>query len=398
MLIVKKFLFCFIWISCLPAYALVANIYKESRQNFDSSRPTHLLVATPGDELASLPFETALSQARYIKNIYPDDQVVVISEFDLKNQKINQFSISNLETVYYTRHADKGYQFLSTLSLINFALLFPKIKSFHIFGHSNIPYGAKMSNGFRFGWNPGEFSYIERLGPNFTPDAYAILHGCNSGWDLALRLSKIWKIPVAGSFTGTIFQKLGTDGNFYPIDKKGISFSTKATSLRQVPQNSVYHGHYGSYFSPSLNFFKFYCAAADENRCFIGMAKSMMTTVNAYAPREGKSTQENFKLMVADMLCASTEGNSRNECVKTLIHYGTNPKLTKRNYFFMNNKLGQLDVNFSGHNGSVFCNKYNSESELMCEITAPTDLNSDTLIREYEAYLKGFKLLEESQK
>ena len=154
----------------------------------------------------------------------------------------------------------------------------------------------------------------------------------------------------------------------------------------------MYHGHYGSYISPSLNFFKFYCAAPDENRCFVGMAKSMLTTVNAYAPVSGKITLNKYKMMVADILCASTENNDRKECVNTLIHFGTNPKFMKRNSFFMNNRLGQLNVNFDGHTATVNCNKFNKESEQICEINAVTDLNADTLIREYEAYLKGYLL------
>ncbi len=390
-----------IFFGCTQAFAIYAAIYNESKNKLDLDRPTHILVSTEGQELANLPYEAALTQAFYLKKQHPTDQVVVLSDFDLKNQTLNQLSIWNLDLIFYSRSPNPALVTLSSFSLVSYMKQFSKIKSFHIYGHSNIPYGARLFRQFRFGGFESDFTELAKLRSNFTENAYAILSGCNSGWSLAVRLSEIWQIPVAGSFTGTEFEKLGNDKNFHLNTNNQITFAKsnsnypcyKGGCIRQVPQNTIYNGFYGSYKNPSLNYFKFFCKSmTDIEKCYRGMATSALDSINVYSNKFQKVSAQDYQNIISDILCRSPETGLRNQCFQFLNSLSSKNSL--RTHFFMNSKYGQLDATFDGHEGSSNCSKIDGKSNLECSISVPPrDKPADTLAREFEAYLLGFRLL-----
>lgn len=371
---------------------MYAAIYSEPKESLEVSRPTHFLVVTEGQELANLPYETALTQAKFIKNQYPQDQVVFISEFEFKNQTLNQMQLWNLDMVFYSRDPYNYFSLLSTPSLVRYLRMFTKIKSLQLYGHANIPTGARLHEGFRFGQSEEEYVYIAQLKRNFTPDAYVILSGCNSGWIMAVRLSKDWGIPVAGAFTGTIFEKVEPNTT--------ISNCASGKCIRQVPQNTIYHGHYGSYLNPALNFFKFFCVGLIKDKCQTGMAKSMINSVNNYPKKLNLMSLADYKLIVADNLCRVDDSGNKNKCLNALKNFDSLPKQNAdlRGSFFMKTAFGQLNASFEGHNAVIECVKRPENDDPQCTIKAETDAKTDTFIREYESYLQGFELLKLEQK
>lgn len=393
----------FILFGSTNAHAIYAAIYKENKNNLATDRPTHILVSTEGQELANLPYEAALTQALYIKKQHPTDQVIIISDFDLKNQTLNQLNIWNLDLIFYSRSQNSAIATLSSFSLVSYMKQFTKIKSFHIYGHSNIPYGARLFRQFRLGRFESDFQDLAQLRKNFAENAYAILSGCNSGWSLAIKLSEVWQIPVAGSFTGTVFEKLGSDRNFHLTSNKQITFAQsnmnvscyKGACIRQVPQNTVYNGHYGSYETPSLNFLKFFCKGMKNlERCYKGMATAALNSTNVYSQKYQSTTLNEYKNIVSDILCRSEETGTRQNCFNFLSKLNT---ATHRTSFFMNSKYGQLNANFEGHDGQTSCTKIEGKEEINCTITSQkTNQKVDTMAREFEAYMMGFNLLKKA--
>ncbi|MBC7419596.1 MAG: hypothetical protein H7328_02615 [Bdellovibrio sp.] len=383
----KLFFYAFLLFTASRSYGMYAAIYSEPKESLEVNRPTHFLVVTEGQELANLPYETALTQAKFIKNQHPQDQIVFISEFELKNQGLNQLKLWDLDMVFYSRDPYDYFAKLSTPSLIRYLRMFTKIKSLQIYGHANIPTGARLHEGFRFGQTEEEYVYIAKLKPNFTSDAYVVLNGCNSGWVMAIRLSKDWGIPVAGAFTGTIFEKVKPT--------TPVANCANGKCIRQVPQNTVYHGHYGSYLNPTLNFFKFFCVGLSAEKCQLGMAKSMMSSVSNYPKKLSNITVADYKLMVADYLCRNDDSGNKNKCQSALKKFDSTPNSNQdlRGSFFMKTIFGQLNASFDGHNASIECVKKPDNYDPQCTIKAETDAKTDTFIREYEAYIKGFELL-----
>ena len=130
------------------------------------------------------------------------------------------------------------------------------------------------------------------------------------------------------------------------------------------------------------------------------MANSMLDSVNAFTPK-GLASEPQFKMMTADLLCASLEDSHRKECLSKLqkINVDSSDR-TERNIFFMNNPIGQNNADFEGHGATITCAipPDSKDQEEICKIDAPVNRSADTLFREYQAYLKGFQKITNSNK
>ena len=97
-------------------------------------------------------------------------------------------------------------------------LFFKTIASFDFYGHSS-PWAVKLAKKNGTITPKSHKSALEKLIPHFTKYAYATLNGCNGGFQLAPRLSAVWKIPVSGSLTSTKFERLQKDGFYKKSDR-----------------------------------------------------------------------------------------------------------------------------------------------------------------------------------
>ena len=142
----------------------------------DKNKPTRVLLVGQGDELKLLFQEVATAKAIKYKEHYPDDQILLIavnekdvdSEWALKKWGFTLINIDNSTL--------DGKEFLKI------AVPFKKIRSLDIFSHSSAQFGVHLEGrGNRLNLNTKN---LESLKPNFMKDAFAYLHGCNTGFNL----------------------------------------------------------------------------------------------------------------------------------------------------------------------------------------------------------------------
>ncbi|MFZ3230422.1 MAG: hypothetical protein WA160_09465, partial [Pseudobdellovibrio sp.] len=376
------------------ANAFYVSIYQDAGFEFKTSRPTHFIIAGQGLGLENLTHEAAFTKALAIKKAYPNDQVLFISEY-----KLNASPTWNTEKIYTSEGQNP---FLSVSNLVGYMLKFAYIKSFHMYSHANAPYGARLYEQERIGYFPRDRNTLMKLKNRFALDAFAIFYGCNTGWNLAKDISEAWGIPVAGSFTGTKFEKLGSDGYFYDLKDKGVKFAQanngipckQGVCIRQKPQQTVYHGIAGAYEAPALNYYKFFCVGINSEKCFTGMAKSIFTTVSSFSKDPSVMTIEEYKILVADFLCPSRSAAEHQSCIHGLDSMNANDT---NNSFYMSTKFGQLDADFISYKAKIYCNIIEKTHLISCQVKGALDKNVTTLSREFSAYLKGFELIELNQ-
>lgn len=385
-------LFCLI---ATETNAYLVTNYKASGINY--SLPTRLLIAGDGHDLGTLFQEVAKSKALKYREINPDYQIVLITavEEGMDNKTTLKRWGFNLEAE--RRQKFNGESFLEEV------IRFKKIASIDIFSHSSAQYGIHLDGkANRLTLNTKD---VESLNGHFIKDAYAFLHGCNTGFNLAPFLSKSWGIPVAGSMTSTNFQKLHNDGQFY-LTENGFfpnadwslvndkSFKTPVdcndgACLRLKPDNQPYVGFWGEYSGGGLPFYKFFCIKNATEDCLRVMAKSMLSYLGTNV-LTAASSFEDYKKTVLDFVCPiSAKRDLRRECEESLESSLTSGDET---YNPFARPLVQCD--FMSCQAEIKCKKIPFTGIFKpgtCELINHFNGKATTLVREYKAYLSGFK-------
>ncbi|MDO9184037.1 MAG: hypothetical protein Q7U04_16610 [Bacteriovorax sp.] len=377
--------------------AFLVVTYNSEKINYDL--PTRVLVTGGGDDLGTQFQQVARGKALKYNQLYPNEQIVLITANEpgiddvaaLKNWGFN-FQFENKTTF-------NGEAFLDV------AVKFNKIASIDIFSHSSAQYGIHLdSKSHRLNTNTKN---IEILKGHFTKDAYAFLHGCNAGYNLAPFISGAWGIPVSGAMTSSNFQKLHSDGNFYLTEEgfspnsdwattndKSFNETMKCNSgicLRLKPDNNPYTGFWGEYGDGGLSFYKFFCVKNSPEDCSRAMAKSMLSFIGTSNLKASSSLVE-YKKSVFDFLCpVSAKKDLRRECEENLDAALLTNDLT---YNPFTGK--QIECNFQSCTAEIKCKKifltgiYRPGT---CHLINYFEGKSSTLVREYKAYLDGFKYL-----
>lgn len=381
-----------------PAFAYITATGQSKA--VDTNTRTHILIVGNGTDLGNALTEAAAAQAKKYNELYPNEQVYMISVNETgKDQDINdlkEFGFQNIE--------EKGKSFKSK-DVFNEMGAFKQIASVDIFSHSVAYYGVIL-DGKLNRLDPKADGY-EKLAGNFTKDAYAFLHGCNSGQFLAGIFSMQWGIPVAGSFTGTDFQYLMDNKGFHNDDDRKPKDTAKVKINRQsyeknygcysgacsrlFPDNFAYHGFWGAFNEGGLGFYKWICASntITEDRCFKTMARAALSYVSVKNLRENSSV-EDYKDVVLDWLCPA---NKRDDCRKGL-----------------ENAIATGNMEYDPYGGkSLQCSFKNCQAKFTCERIPLVNLlksgsctvenlrtsnKTTTIANEYAAYLKGYKLLQ----
>ncbi|HWU43437.1 MAG TPA: hypothetical protein VN132_08365, partial [Bdellovibrio sp.] len=281
-----------------------------------------------------------------------------------------------------------------------------KIASIDVFSHSVAYYGVILDGKFSR-LDPKADGY-QKLAGHFTEDAYGFLHGCNSGQFLAGIFSYQWGIPVAGSYTGTDFQFITDKGQFFnedsrmPKDAKKVNVNKttyqknvgcySGACVRLFPDNNVYHGYWGDFTGGGLGFYKWLCAnnSISDEKCFRSMARAVLTYVSV-KPLKETSSLEDYKDVVFDFLCPI---GKRDECRAAL----EKSEVTgQRTYDPYDGKT--LQCNFKGCKAKISCEHVPGIDLLKsgsCTVENLRESNkTTTLVDEYTAYIKGYKLLQQ---
>lgn len=355
----------------------------------DYSRPTHLLVVGYAHDTYPYFQEAAASQGQVYFDSDPSVQVVMIANKESslvdEGKRLSSWGFWVVKSTYAS---------LNKKSFMNEAMRFQKIASLEIYAHGNLTYGIQL--GLSMFISPGE-PQVVRLKTRFMDEAYAIVHGCNQGFYLAPYLSEAWEIPVGGALTSTNYQRLHSDGQFYTFDdflkppgdwslENRFSFQevrdcSKSGCLRMKPDNFPYDGMHGKY-EAGLPFTKFFCARTSVEKCEKVMALSTQGLLDV---RRGKkpSSFEDYKYRVQSFLCPVHRSNGiHQKCRQQLTAAETSNKETYSPF------LGpSLQCDFNKCEFQLDCSGGGE-----CLIRSSTKV-SNTLVREYKSYLRGYQLL-----
>lgn len=360
-----------------------------SKSELDPRARTHILVVGKGNALGATLQYAAYSKVQAIRKVFPQDQVLLITVQE-KEFKHGANLLYNLGFNYVRIGQQK---FLDLQTLMNEMRVYSQIASLNVFSHSAAPADVGIflddsPEGIGFRWNPHSPEIIQLRG-HFTKDAFAVLHGCNSGHLQAPLLSTAWNIPVAGALAGTHFEVLYQDGFFYWGDTKlqdQMATCASKSCIRLKPDNMVYEGYWGSH-SQGLPFVKFFCPQVSTDHCLTGMALSIVTSVSQF--NHGLNmTFDQYKKAVQDWMCPSGLFGSamQKNCIATLA--GMDMKNPKWEYTPL--LKGSSQCSFHGCYQDAACYLPGAKS---CAAQPPTNKTSSTFMMEYLFYLEAYKHL-----
>lgn len=384
-----------------PAFAYITATY--GNMGTEPETRTHVIIVGKGNELGTLFQATAATKAKKYAELYPNEQVFLISVNETDKPEnltlLGSFGFKNVQE-------KRSFNFTSS-DVFKEMSNFKKIATVDIYSHSVAYYGVILDGKFNR-MDPKKDGY-EKLASNFTSDAYAYLHGCNSGQFLAPILSMQWGIPVAGSFGSTDFQRLHSSGDWHfddgrkPSEGNFVSVNTVTFQRNEVcaegacrrlqPSNFTYEGYWGKFSEGGLGFYKFFCMKNSSETCYTAMARAALAAVSV-KPLTVNSSIEDYQAVVFDLLCPiSSRKEVREKCVAGLKTAAT---VAGGSYDSFGGKSLQCD--FKGCKAKFKCKRIpviDLLQEGSCEVVNLRESpKTTTQVDEYKAYMQGFKLLQ----
>ena len=379
-------------ITLLSAQAQAYFIATPNAAAIDYTKPTRILLSGRGTDLGIQPQHAALSRALLYQRNFSNDQIILLSVFESEK---NKPSLVKGGWKIQTENERK----LDTASALPELKKFKKIRSLEMFGHNSPTLGTQTDGlGFRFDARQLE---VAALASQFTPDAYAMIHGCNSGWIMAQELSNTWKIAVSGSFSGTRFERLHSDGHFYVSTDSKAPSSAWATSnpefgvpcsqggcTRMRPTFSHYNGKWGNFAGPTLSHYKFFCQGETRD-CEKRMASSLYGFVTDHSLSKD-STYEEFATAARDYLCPVYKDRKlTDDCHHQLSSIEKGAGTPTVSYVVGDE---QLKCSMKSCTGTMTCDLH------VCSVKGRVSEGAMTIAQEYAHFLRGFKALKEDSK
>jgi hypothetical protein len=362
-----------------------------------SAQKTHIILVGRGAELNGLFQAAAATRATRLHALYPNNRILMITalEGDYKTNRARLegwgFKIQRYVDAILTPEYVEG-ELQSVRS----------VASVDIFAHTSAVYGMQMGGGDNR--ISAAQQHLQFLRGRFVDGAYAVLHGCNSGYHMAPMYAKMWGIPVAGSFAATEFEKLHSDNQFYLYDENfkpagpwasmnSISFPTpiacdSGACMRMRPDNWPYEGIWGDYKEGGLGIFKFFCPATSQNNCEMTMAEALVS--NLLVKKIGlKSSEADLVDAAHEFLCPSGRKTKEGtvDCVDRI-----QKSYASGDTGYTPFKGHSIQCDFKGCTWEWKCKPIPNSSELSCDIINTSRPNTDTFMKEYAAYRRGLKL------
>lgn len=367
--------------------------------DFDPEKITHIIVVGSAvKEDSDQFFQSGLSRAYRYKELWPDHQVVIMSSPDVKGASDEEvFEKFNIPVV---KLVDK--KFTANLLLEEIGA-FTKISSLDFFGHSS-PWAMKIGKLNAAFDTTAHTKILTNLRKNFLPDAYVTLNGCNTGFYLAPALSKALALPVSGSLTSSMFERIQSDGfwykeadwadrNYVMVNKFSYNKSVSCalgfcTRMRAARTN--YSSYWGTFKEGGLSFDKFFCNYEnnDDGSCERGMAFSMLSFPSVQPISLSSSTSE-YKRVVFDWLCSSAKTQSYfRRCIN-----GIEDAVERGDLEYQSHPTNELNCDFNSCHTDVLC-KYGTFDkgpiEGSCKLKTVQNPNPTNVATEYLNLMKGF--------
>lgn len=374
-------------------------LYKDS--SLLTSKITHIIViGSAVKEDSNQFFQSGIIRAEKYKQLWPEHQVVIMSSPEVRGTSDEKvFAEFNIPVVQIINNS------FTPEVLISLLTNYTKIASLDFYGHSS-PWALKLGKSDAALVPDAYEKKLRALKENFLPSAYVTLNGCNSGFSIAPDLSKYLEIPVSGSLTGTLFERIESDNKWYkeadwtPTNYVTINPATfgedAACSLglcwRMKPSQHSYGSYWGS-FKEGLNFYKFFCNFENTNgRCEKAMALSLLSFPSVKSINEDSSL-ENFKEVAMDYICSTYKSKIKFENCVT----GINNAITKGDLVYQSHPGPELDCDFKTCKATVVCQSKrffgSGPKGGTCRLNAEIKPNPTNAAQEMVSFLKGFKLL-----
>lgn len=404
----KLFLLCFLLIISLQTVSgnifyhgdYRIGLYKDSF--LDSERTTHLIiVGSAVKEDSDQFFQSGVARAQRYKELWPNHQVVIMGSPEVKGKDDKDvFEDFNVLVVKLVKETFTGDKLIHELGQFN------KIASLDFYGHSS-PWAFKLGK-WDAAFDPSAYTKsLINLRKNFAPDAYINISGCSSGFVIAPELSRALELPVSGSLTSSVFERITSDGQWYKendwtqgdyVDINSKSFNENLTcSLgscwRMKPDRFNYSSYWGVFKEGGLSFYKFFCNF-DNNRdghCEKGMAKSILSFPSIH-PITENSTEQEFQKVAFDWLCSTANNkNYFKECV-----VGIQAAIARGDLVFQTHPGNELICDFKSCKANIHCKEKKIGRGFKggsCKLNAEINTTPTTAARELQSLLKGFRNL-----
>lgn len=369
----------------------------------DPHKKTHIIVVGSAvKEDSDQFFQSGLSRAQRYKDLWPEDQVVIMSGPDVKGMSdeevFKKYKIPVVKAV--------NTKFTAPL-LLNEMEQFDQIASFDFYGHAS-PWAMIIGKNNAPFDPSAHYDRLRAMRWRFVGNAYATLNACNAGFLLAPDLSQGLGIPVSGSLAGSYFERIESDGHWYKeedqtsyqkVSHNSISFKDKASCgtglcTRMKSARTYYNSYWGDFNAGGLSFDKFFCNYENsrDGRCEKGMAMSLLAYPSV-KPIDLDSDYEDIKDVVYDWLCST--GNTRSYYEKC--RYGIEAALERGDLEYQVFPGNELKCDFMSCNSKIVC-KYKTTVEDgptpgSCRLETLTNYAPNNAAREFLSIMQGFDML-----
>lgn len=368
---------------------------------FDPEKITHIIVVGSAmKEDSDQFFQSGLSRAYRYKELWPDHQVVIMSSPDVvgvEDQVIfKRYKIPVIKQVNRKFTADL---------LLGELGAFSQIASLDFYGHSS-PWAMKIGKSNAGFDSTSHTETLMALRKNFLPDAYITLNACNTGFYLAPALSKALALPVSGSLTSSLFERIESDGfwykeedqrdrkkttvNEYSYDKSVSCAHGVCTRMRSARSN--YSSYWGTFREGGLSFDKFFCNFENnDGSCERGMAMSLLS-FPSIAPITQDSSRSEFKNVVFDWLCSTGKTKSYfRRCVN-----GIEDAVYRGDLEYQSHPTNELACDFKSCYTEVLC-KYGTFDkqpiEGSCTLKTNQNPRPTNVATEFVSLMKGYDMI-----
>lgn len=376
-------------------------LYKD--QTLDPQRVTHIIVVGSAvKEDSDQFFQSGLSRAQRYKDVWPDHQVVIMSGPDVKNTEdievFKKYKIPVVKTVYKK---------FNTHLLMDEMEQFNRIASFDFYGHSS-PWAMIIGKN-QAAFDPsGHIERLQSMRWRFTPDAFATLNGCNTGFYLAPDLSRGLGIPVSGSLAGSYFERVESDGFWYKeedqtksqrVSQNTVTFNKKASCgtglcTRMKSARTHYNSYWGNFKEGGLSFDKFFCNYENnrDGRCERAMALSVLAFPSV-KPITLDSDWEDLKDVAYDWICST--GSTKSYFSRC--RFGIENAIYRGDLEYQTFPGNELKCDWKSCNTKVVC-KYKGTIDEgptpgSCKLQTLQNYIPDNAAREFLSIMRGFEML-----
>ncbi|MDO9183829.1 MAG: hypothetical protein Q7U04_15550 [Bacteriovorax sp.] len=378
-------------------------IYKAKTLDLNPNKITHIvIIGSALKEDSDQFFQSGISRAQRYYEQWPDHQIIFMSSPDVKGISDDQI---------FDKYKIKVSKIVSTKFtaplLLNEIAEFNSIASLDFYGHAS-PWAMIIGKSGAAFDPSAHYLELEKIRYNFLPNAYATLNGCNTGFYLAPDLSRGLGIPVSGSLTSSMFERIESDGSWYKEDDwnqrgyvlnnkfsytSGLSCS-KGFCTRMKPSRENYSSFWGTFSEGGLSFDKFFCNYENnsDGNCERAMALSLLGFPSVH-PIDINSSREEYKQVVYDWLCSTGKSKSYfKKCVR-----GIQDALDNGDLIYQSHPTNELNCDFNSCHAKVIC-KYKAPAKGSDEGPMPGSCNIDTIpntapkniAREYLSFMRGF--------